>query len=55
MAVGEKEKWGNYIILVDGKGREGAQGEKCGRDREGRSAHQNKQLSHQGHDSMFIP
>ena len=22
MSVGEKEKWGNYIILVDGKGSE---------------------------------
>ena len=48
MAAGEKEKRWNYIILVDGKGRESAQGEKCGRDRERRSAHQNKQLFSSG-------
>ena len=37
MAVGEKENEGT-IILVDGKERESAQGEKCGRDRERRQS-----------------
>ena len=43
-----KGKQENYIILVDGKGRESALGGKCECDRGKRSVHQDKQLFSSG-------